>query len=781
MPNLEVQPGWPAARQLDRDEFASGGPNGNLNEHAKVFLARTEYLQQQKANKSEIVQGIYEFSSYVEFNLKKSTIPSNSSIKINEINPDPNGSWHQGYNHWNGTTLNKSYDQEKNITQSINILTDQKFQDSIKNGIYEIGDLIELTLRQENCINARYSIATTPVESNFHPVLHTMRACYSDPISVVGGTVVRVSAPDGYSIGITQAEVIGGAITYDSGWLEGEKSLKLNAATKYIGFSVRKNDDSVFNLTELNTLNFKIAFSTGSASLITDALSKLKQKRVTERYKAMEFWNGSFDTSTGLIGISYNPRLSRVKALPVVGGTVVKITAPSGYNIAIAQFSELGKPVVVDTGWQSDSIELVLLQNTRYIHTNVRLPNDTNIDLKVLDNQAFTIEYTRRSELVDTSLFGGSNSLNNSRIEFDDLNQAHGGITTFGAPFDSIDAMIHASKIGFKIAETDIVMTADNEFVCMHDTQYNNTYFTNADGSDLASAVNVNSLTLAQAQSQFLQRSNIAKYRKPVQTVDEYFETCFRYGLKPYIEIKQMNISQAERLANKAKKFFAAEDVTFISFDQSHLNALNNFCNFKLGLLSFTSTNAVIDQVKTLGSNFFVGVMQNTLTQAVKDYADSKGVLVSVWTVTSNTQLNSHLKNGVQFMGTDNIPPLNGVNGVIFKSYTSGLNFNDFVLSNASVDGGVLTLQEGGTAEFTFEVGLKNIAFLSDIVGKGNFSLSFWINGNQNEIINVSNALEAQAKLNKLAVSTGFIGILIQAHSLSEIYDFSFKLLNVQV
>lgn len=59
MADLEAQPGWPAARQLGRDEFASGGPNGNLNEHAKVFLARTEYLQQQKADKSEIVQGVF--------------------------------------------------------------------------------------------------------------------------------------------------------------------------------------------------------------------------------------------------------------------------------------------------------------------------------------------------------------------------------------------------------------------------------------------------------------------------------------------------------------------------------------------------------------------------------------------------------------------------------------------------------------------------------------------------------------------------------------------------
>ena len=50
MADLEVQPGWPAARQLDRDEFASGGPDGNLNEHAKVFLARTEFLKEKIDN-----------------------------------------------------------------------------------------------------------------------------------------------------------------------------------------------------------------------------------------------------------------------------------------------------------------------------------------------------------------------------------------------------------------------------------------------------------------------------------------------------------------------------------------------------------------------------------------------------------------------------------------------------------------------------------------------------------------------------------------------------------
>ena len=108
MANLEVQPGWPAARQLDRDEFASGGPDGNLNEHAKVFLARTEYLQQQKADKSEIVQGIHEFSTYAEFDAYKANLPLNCTVVIGEENNTGTGSWNIGNNRWNGTTLTKS-------------------------------------------------------------------------------------------------------------------------------------------------------------------------------------------------------------------------------------------------------------------------------------------------------------------------------------------------------------------------------------------------------------------------------------------------------------------------------------------------------------------------------------------------------------------------------------------------------------------------------------------------------------------------------------------------
>ncbi|MCK8640486.1 hypothetical protein M1L59_07145 [Acinetobacter schindleri] len=106
MPNLEAQAAWVPVREIGI-ELARGGPNGNMNEQAKALLARTEWLDQQKASKSEIVQGHYEFNTYAEFNAIKSTLPLNCTVIINEM-PTGTQTWGQGTNRWNGTTLSKS-------------------------------------------------------------------------------------------------------------------------------------------------------------------------------------------------------------------------------------------------------------------------------------------------------------------------------------------------------------------------------------------------------------------------------------------------------------------------------------------------------------------------------------------------------------------------------------------------------------------------------------------------------------------------------------------------
>ena len=108
MPNIQGQKKWSEVRLLETYELARGGVNGNLNEQAKALADRTEFLNQEKASKSEIVQGVFEFGTYAEFNEAKINLPPNCTVVIGEENTTGTGQWGIGNNRWNGTTLTKS-------------------------------------------------------------------------------------------------------------------------------------------------------------------------------------------------------------------------------------------------------------------------------------------------------------------------------------------------------------------------------------------------------------------------------------------------------------------------------------------------------------------------------------------------------------------------------------------------------------------------------------------------------------------------------------------------
>lgn len=137
MANLEAQPSWPAVRQLETHELARGGLDGNMNEQAKSLVARTEFLNQQKANKSEIIQGVFEFGTYSEFNAVKSSLPANCTVVIGEQNATGTGAWGSGNNRWDGSTLSKSvYDplqQSKIYTDTLATMLDAASLLTVKN------------------------------------------------------------------------------------------------------------------------------------------------------------------------------------------------------------------------------------------------------------------------------------------------------------------------------------------------------------------------------------------------------------------------------------------------------------------------------------------------------------------------------------------------------------------------------------------------------------------------------------------------------------------------
>lgn len=82
--------GWPNVRQLETNEFATGGANGNMNEQAKSLAARSELLKQYAALPYESKTGGYALNERVQLatgDIVRSTIPSN----VNNPNVDMAG------------------------------------------------------------------------------------------------------------------------------------------------------------------------------------------------------------------------------------------------------------------------------------------------------------------------------------------------------------------------------------------------------------------------------------------------------------------------------------------------------------------------------------------------------------------------------------------------------------------------------------------------------------------------------------------------------------------
>lgn len=82
--------GWPNVRQLETNEFATGGANGNMNEQAKSLAARSELLKQYAALPYESKTSGYALNERVQLatgDIVKSTIPNNT----NDPNVDMSG------------------------------------------------------------------------------------------------------------------------------------------------------------------------------------------------------------------------------------------------------------------------------------------------------------------------------------------------------------------------------------------------------------------------------------------------------------------------------------------------------------------------------------------------------------------------------------------------------------------------------------------------------------------------------------------------------------------
>ena len=162
---------------------------------------------------------------------------------------------------------------------------------------------------------------------------------------------------------------------------------------------------------------------------------------------------------------------------------------------------------------------------------------------------------------------------------------AHRGFQPEG-PENTVLSFEAAGKHGFDYIETDVLMTADGELVCIHDSTLDRT--TNGSGR-------VHTMTYAEILQY---RIDTAAYGFDISSADpsklyvptfrEYLEICKKYGAKPFIELKSVGKDVIKKTIDTALEYFAPEDIVISSSSLSLLQISYNlnrdiFCHLIWG------------------------------------------------------------------------------------------------------------------------------------------------------------------------------------------------------
>lgn len=200
--------------------------------------------------------------------------------------------------------------------------------------------------------------------------------------------------------------------------------------------------------------------------------------------------------------------------------------------------------------------------------------------------------------------------------------------------------------------ETDIQVTSDGAWICMHDSTVDRT--TNGTGT-------VASKTLSQIKSLRIDTGNnlstLSDADKQVPTLDDFLTICKTNSRVPIIEIKTGNYSQAnyDSIITSLNKFNLAQGVIFISFDyQALVEIKKRLPTVPVQYLVNTISDKLISDAKALGVNSALDVKYNdtsvTANNLIKIH--SAGLNAGCWTV-PDAQFDAMIALGFDYITTD--------------------------------------------------------------------------------------------------------------------------------
>ncbi|MDT2010586.1 glycerophosphodiester phosphodiesterase family protein [Carnobacterium divergens] len=222
---------------------------------------------------------------------------------------------------------------------------------------------------------------------------------------------------------------------------------------------------------------------------------------------------------------------------------------------------------------------------------------------------------------------------------------AHRGLSSV-APENTI-AAFEKSK-GAYGCETDIQVTSDGHWVCMHDDTIDR--MTNGSGK-------IADLTLAQLkQFKIDAGNNVSKYAPlSVPTLEEYLLILKQVNVVPIIEVKRVNNStDYKNLISIIKEYQLETSCIIISFDFSILKEIRNLSeSIQLQFLVNKIDTEVVKQCLLLGK-CDLDCIYTALDQTALNIARENKLKINAWTVNQKESEKSLIKLGVDFITTDN-------------------------------------------------------------------------------------------------------------------------------
>ena len=222
----------------------------------------------------------------------------------------------------------------------------------------------------------------------------------------------------------------------------------------------------------------------------------------------------------------------------------------------------------------------------------------------------------------------------------------HRGYDT--APENTLTAYKLSKKYGFNYVETDVQFTSDGVPVLLHDLSINRTA-RNADGTNIASTVNISDITYVQAQIYDFGVYKGSQYAgTKIPKFEDFIILCKKIGLHPYIELKsdvQYSQAQIESLVDIVIRMGMRNNVTWISFSNVFLGYIKDYDSIaRLGLLVGDVAATDIQKVnalKTDANEVFINASISRITNDGIERCISARIPLEHWVTDDSAEINN--------------------------------------------------------------------------------------------------------------------------------------------